>query len=71
MEISEVLVMFFVTSFIGLFIASLKMCYKSKCTTIDLCCLHVVRDTKTEEQELEFTATHKTESKDSIEESKI
>lgn len=67
MEISEIFLTFIVTSFIALFGLTLKYCLKSKCTSIDLCCLHVVRDTKTEEQELEFTATHKTESKDSIE----
>jgi len=50
--------MFVITSVIGFIIAMTKMCYKSKCKEVDLCCLKIVRDTNLEEKELEFEINH-------------
>ena len=47
---SEVFWSFFVTSTIGFIIALLKLCYKSKCKEINLCCLKITRDIPAEQQ---------------------
>jgi hypothetical protein len=47
---SEIFFTFLVTSVIGLTIGSLKMCYKSKCTSIKFCGLEIKRDTVGEEK---------------------
>ena len=55
---TETFYMFLLTSLIGFIIAMSKMCYKSKCKEVDLCCIKIIRDTEIEEKELEFTTTH-------------
>ena len=67
MEISEVFLTFTITSFIGLILAIGRMCYKSKCSTVDLCCLKIVRNIPAEQQ-IDLETNKKDESKD---ESKI
>ena len=64
---------FFITSMVGFVLALTKMCYKSKCKEVDLCCVKIIRDTEIEEKETEFIATHPSpnslttnESKDNI-----
>jgi hypothetical protein len=54
---SEVFWTFFVSGMIGFIIALLKLCYKSKCKEINLCCLKIVRDIESEEKidEIELT----------------
>jgi len=47
---------------IGLILGLTKMAYKSKCKDVEICCIKIVRDTETEEKELEFSRTHPTES---------
>ena len=47
---SEVFWSFFVSSMIGFIIALLKLCYKSKCKEINLCCLKISRDITAEQQ---------------------
>jgi len=47
---SEVFWGFFVSSMIGFIIALLKLCYKSKCKEINLCCLKITRDIEMEEK---------------------
>ena len=55
---SEVFWSFFVSSMIGFIIALLKLCYKSKCKEINLCCLKITRDITAEEHlDLEMTNT--------------
>jgi hypothetical protein len=49
---------FFITSITGFVLALSKMAYKSKCREIDFWCMKIVRDTETEEKELEFDRTH-------------
>ena len=67
MEISEILVTFVITSSIGLVLALTRACYKSKCSSVDLCgCISIVRNTEIEEQ-LDMAENKK---KESTEESK-
>lgn len=47
---SEVFWGFFVSSMIGFIIALLKLCYKSKCKEIKICCLKITRDIEMEEK---------------------
>jgi len=47
---SEVFWGFFVSSMIGFIIALLKLCYKSKCKEINICCLKITRDIEMEEK---------------------
>jgi len=49
--LSEVFYTFLITSIIGLIIAVGKMFYKSKCTTVDLCCLKITRNIEAEVRE--------------------
>lgn len=50
--LSEVFWTFLITSSIGFFVGCLRMCYKSKCETIDISYrgIRIVRDTAGEEQ---------------------
>jgi hypothetical protein len=50
-EMSEVFWTFFITSLIGFLLAVGKLCYKSKCSEINLCCLKVVRNIESEVKE--------------------
>lgn len=54
-ELSEVFYTFLITSAIGLLLGIARVCYKSKCKSVDICCLKIVRDVEIEKQEdLEF-----------------
>ena len=53
---------FFITSMMGLILGLSKIAYKSKCKEVEVCCVRVVRDTDTEEREMEFNRTHSIES---------
>jgi hypothetical protein len=71
-EFDAVFWSFFIKSVNGLLFGLSKMAYKSKCKEVQFCCLKIVRDTDTEEKEMEFERTHPlthTESKDHIEKS--
>jgi hypothetical protein len=48
--LSEVLITFIITSTIGLILAIAKICYKSKCKSVDCCCIKIVRDVEGEEK---------------------
>jgi hypothetical protein len=50
-ELSEVFYSFLITSVIGLIVAVGKMCYKSKCSSIDLCCIKITRNIDAEVKE--------------------
>lgn len=56
--LTEVFLSFFITSIIGLIIALARMAYKSKCKEVSFCCFKIIRDTETEEREMEFRALH-------------
>ena len=49
--VSEVLITFSITSFIGCILAVANLCYRSKCKEIGLCCLTIKRDVQVEEHE--------------------
>ena len=51
LEMSEVFWTFFITSIIGLLLALGKLCYKSKCQEINVCCFKVVRNIEAEVKE--------------------
>jgi hypothetical protein len=55
---TEMFWMFLITSSSAFALAVFKMCYKSKCSDINLCCLKIRRDVVTEEKEMEFVTTH-------------
>jgi hypothetical protein len=48
--LSEVLITFIISSAIGLILAIAKICYKSKCKSVDCCCIKIVRDVEGEEK---------------------
>lgn len=48
MEMSEVFWTFFITSMIGLILKGGSMLYKSKCKTVECCCIKVDRDIEAE-----------------------
>ena len=50
-DLSEVFYTFLITSGIGFVLALARVCYKSKCQTIELCCLKIVRNVDIELQE--------------------
>ena len=49
--ISEVFLTSALTLGIGVFTAALGVCYKSKCTSCDMFCIHIKRDIKSEVKE--------------------
>lgn len=55
--LSEIYWSFFTTSVITCILGMLRMAYKSKCSTVDFCCIKIIRDTaiefKEDEMELE------------------
>jgi hypothetical protein len=50
-ELSEVFYTFLITSVIGLLLGVGRICYKSKCSTIDVCCIKVIRNVEVEMKE--------------------
>jgi hypothetical protein len=50
MEVTEVFMTFAITSGIGLILAIGKLCYKSKCREVNVCCVKIVRDVEGEEK---------------------
>ena len=67
--LSEVFYTFAITSGCALVLALAKLCFKSKCSDIDIFCIKIKRDTETEEKEMEFQTTHKINSTSSSEKS--
>lgn len=48
MELSEVFWTFLITSVIGLILAIVRYCYRSKCIRIDACGIHIQREVELE-----------------------
>lgn len=48
MNLSESFWIFVVTTIAGLVLACMKICYDSKCKTMNLCCIKIERDTSAE-----------------------
>jgi aldehyde:ferredoxin oxidoreductase len=52
--LSEVFWVAFITTISGMLLKLASLAYKSKCKECSVCCIKVVRDTETEQEELEF-----------------
>ena len=50
-ELSEVFYTFLITSVVGFILALGRICYKSKCSSIDFCCLKIIRNVDVEMKE--------------------
>ena len=61
--LSEIYWSFFTTSVITCLLGMIKMMYKSKCSSVDICCMKIVRDVSIEQNEdiEEMRAKGKTE----------
>ena len=53
-ELSEVFWTFLISSVCGIVLVGIRLCYKSKCKEVSVCCLKIVRDVETEEKEMEM-----------------
>jgi hypothetical protein len=63
-EMSEVFWGLFLTTTVGLLLALGKMCYKSKCSSVDLCCFKITRNIEAEMREdLELASNDENQSK--------
>jgi len=62
--LSEIYWSFFTTSVISFLIIIIRFGYKSKCKSVDCCCMKIVRDTENEEKLDEISMKNKTDSKD-------
>jgi hypothetical protein len=49
--LSEIFWTFLISSVIGFIIVIVKTCYKSKCSSIDLCCIKITRNIDAEVKE--------------------
>jgi len=68
--LSEVFYTFAITSGCALILSIAKLCFKSKCSDIDVCCIKIKRDTVSEEKEAEFIYNKKGDSDDEEKSSK-
>jgi hypothetical protein len=50
-ELSEVFYTFLITSVVGFILALGRICYKSKCSTVELCCFKITRNIEAEVRE--------------------
>lgn len=53
-QLSEVFWTFLISSVCGILLVGIRLCYKSKCKEVSVCCLKIVRDVETEEKEMEL-----------------
>lgn len=67
MALSEVFYFGLVGSASALLLAIARMCYKSRCKEVSLCCFKIIRDTAAEEREAEMTIEHNIKSSSSKE----
>jgi hypothetical protein len=65
--LSEVFWSLLITTLVGFLLALARMCYKSKCKSIECCCLKIKRDVSIEEEEHKFDIERGIEKKESIE----
>ena len=49
--LSEIFWTFLISSVIGFIVVIVKTCYKSKCSSIDICCLKIIRNIDAEVKE--------------------
>lgn len=66
-ELSETFWALLLTTVSGFLLVTLKFCYKSKCKTVDMCCLKIVRDVDIEKEEMQLASNNlESSSKDTI-----
>jgi hypothetical protein len=65
-ELSEIFYTLLITSTIGLILAVAKLCYKSKCREVNVCCIKIVRDVEGEEKIDEQTPPSPRPTQDSV-----
>jgi len=58
MAMSQIFWVGFYTSLMGFLLAIGNTLYKSKCKTVECCCIKIIRDVELEEKEMEFVSTH-------------
>ena len=66
---SEVFFSLVITSGIGLILTVARLFFKSRCKEVSLCCLKCIRDTDSEQKEMEFEMTHQNNNNNSKENS--
>ena len=64
MEMSEIFWGMFLTTTIAFILALSRICYKSKCSTIDICCIKITRNIEAEVKEDLELGQNKDESDD-------
>jgi hypothetical protein len=52
--LSEVFWVAFITTISGMLLKLASLAYKSKCKECSVCCIKIVRDVETEQEEMEF-----------------
>ena len=52
--LSEVFWIAFISAITGMLLKLASLAYKSKCKECSVCCIKVIRDTETEQEEMEF-----------------
>ena len=52
--LSEVFWVAFISSTFAFFLGICRLCYKSKCKEVDICCIKIIRDVVIEEKQDEF-----------------
>lgn len=61
-ELSEMFWTFFLTSVAAFILALGRMCYKSKCSTVELCCFKITRNIEAElKEDIELGSNSKDE----------
>ena len=65
--LTEVFLSLLVTSGVGLILALSRMCYKSKCESVECCCIKIKRAVELEEEEHKFDVEQGIVKKESIE----
>jgi hypothetical protein len=58
MQFSEIFWTSFYTALMAFCLGVGSFLYKSKCKTVECCCIKIVRDVELEEREAEFVAAH-------------
>lgn len=52
--LSEVFWIAFISTITGMLLKLASLAYKSKCKECSVCCIKIIRDTETEQEEMEF-----------------
>ena len=60
--LSEVFWVAFISSTFAFCLGVCRLCYKSKCKEVDICCIKIIRDVNIEEKQDEFIANNQPQS---------